>query len=160
MFISLNLSKTALSQADFLGIVLGACTGVLQKRVRGAENSQITQKTSKLLTLPALQKKFVNIFCVFAWEFCIEKWRGFLVNFSGLRFPRNEARKIFEKLEENSEQNSGQNSGQNFEKFGELSFCNFSDLKITLKSYEFQNEPQSRNRQKIKLRKRRSFAHF
>ena len=31
--------------------------------------------------------------------------------------------------EQNSEQNSGQNSGQKFEKFGELSFCNFSDLK-------------------------------
>ena len=32
-------------------------------------------------TLPALQKNFVNIFFVFAWEFCIEKWRGFLVHF-------------------------------------------------------------------------------
>ena len=32
-------------------------------------------------TLPALQKNSVNIFFVFAWEFCIEKWRGFLVNF-------------------------------------------------------------------------------
>ena len=30
-------------------------------------------------TLPALQKNFLNIFFVFAWEFCIEKWRGFLV---------------------------------------------------------------------------------
>ena len=58
-------------------------------------------------TLPALQKNFVNIFSVFAWEFCIEKWRGFLVNFSGLRLPRNEARKILEKFGENSEQNSG-----------------------------------------------------
>ena len=34
---------------------------------------------------------------------------------------RNEARKLFEKFGENSEQNSGR-------KFGELSFCNFSDL--------------------------------
>ena len=33
------------------------------------------------VALPALQKNFVNIFFVFAWEFCIEKWRGFLVNF-------------------------------------------------------------------------------
>ena len=33
------------------------------------------------LTVPALQKHFVNIFFVFAWEFCIEKRRGFLVNF-------------------------------------------------------------------------------
>ena len=30
---------------------------------------------------------------------------------------------------ENSERNSGQNPGQKFEKFGELSFCDFSDLK-------------------------------
>ena len=33
-----------------------------------------------------------------------------------------------EKFGENSEQNSGQNSGRKFEKFGELSVCNFSDL--------------------------------
>ena len=32
--------------------------------------------------------------------------------------------------EQNSEQNSGQNSGRKFEKFGKLSFCNFSDLII------------------------------
>ena len=44
--------------------------------------------------------------------------------FSGLRFPRNEARKLLKKFGENSERNSG----QNFEKFGELSFCDFSDL--------------------------------
>ena len=29
---------------------------------------------------------------------------------------------------ENSERNSGQNPGHKFEKFGELSFCDFSDL--------------------------------
>ena len=34
-----------------------------------------------LVTLPALQKNFVNIFFVLAWEFCIDKWRGFLVIF-------------------------------------------------------------------------------
>ena len=38
-------------------------------------------KFEGVVTLPALQKNFVNIFVVFAWEFCIEKWRGFLVNF-------------------------------------------------------------------------------
>ena len=48
--------------------------------------------------------------------------------FSGLRLPRNEARKVLEKFGKNSEQNSGQNSGRKFEKFGKLSFCNFSDL--------------------------------
>ena len=40
-----------------------------------------SQHPSPHVTLPALQKNFVNIFFVFAWEFCIEKWRGFLVNF-------------------------------------------------------------------------------
>ena len=39
------------------------------------------------VTLPALQKIFVNIFFVFAWEFCIEKGRGFLVNFCWPPFP-------------------------------------------------------------------------
>ena len=35
-----------------------------------------------------------------------------------------------EKSWKNSGQNSGQNPGRKFKKFGELSFCNFSDLKI------------------------------
>ena len=35
----------------------------------------------RIVTLPALQKNFVNIFFVFTWEFGIEKWRGFLVIF-------------------------------------------------------------------------------
>ena len=43
------------------------------------------------------------------------------MNFSGLRLPRNEARKVLEKFGENSEQNSGP-------KFGKLLFCNFSGL--------------------------------
>ena len=100
------------------------CT--LLKHIRTEKNLGGTH-FSDIFTLPALQTYFVNIFFfVFAWEFCSEKWRGFLVNFSGLCFPRNEARKILEKFGEDSEQNSGQNPGQKFEKFGELSFCNFS----------------------------------
>ena len=66
------------------------------------------------------QKTFVGFFlrvCLGIGEF-----------FSGLRFSRNEARKLLKKFGENSEQNSGQNSGRKFEKFGELSFCDFSDL--------------------------------
>ena len=73
---------------------------------------------------PALQKTLVDLFFECAWKVYIEKWRGFLVNFSGVRFPRNEARKLLKIFEEYSEQNSGQNSGR---KFGELSFRNFSD---------------------------------
>ena len=80
------------------------------------------------VTLPALQKNFVNIFFVFAWEFCIEKRRGFLVNFFWSPFPTKRSTKSLEKFGENSEQNSGQNSGRKFEKFGKLSFCSFSDL--------------------------------
>ena len=63
------------------------------------------------VTLPALLKTFfVDMFFEFAWEFCVEKWRGFWVNFSGLRFPRNRARKL-KFSGEISEQNSGLNSG-------------------------------------------------
>ena len=50
------------------------------------------------VTLPALQKQFVNIFFVFAWEFCIEKRRGFLVNFSWSPFPAKRSTKTPRKL--------------------------------------------------------------
>ena len=41
----------------------------------------VTSNSGGFVTLPALQNNFVNIFFVFAWEFCIEQWRRFLVNF-------------------------------------------------------------------------------
>ena len=50
-------------------------------------------------------------------------------DFSGLRFPRNEERKLL-KNSGKFGANSGQNSDKNSKKFGELSFCNFSDLLI------------------------------
>ena len=82
------------------------------------------RKPEKFFTLPPLLKKFVIFF--FAWEFCLEKWRGFLVNFLWSRFP-NEARKILKKFGENSEQNSGQNSGSKFENsFYDLEVYHFS----------------------------------
>ena len=62
-------------------------------------------------------------------NFALKNGGDFWWIFSGLRFPRNEARKILEKFGKNSEQNSGQNSGRKFYKFGELSVCSFSDLK-------------------------------
>ena len=53
------------------------------------------------VTLPALQKSFVDFF---AWRFSIENWRRFLVHFSGLRvFPGNKARKILKHCRENSD---------------------------------------------------------
>ena len=51
-----------------------------------------------MITLPALQKTLVDFFFEFAWGFCIENFRVFLVNFSGLCLPRNEARKLLEKF--------------------------------------------------------------
>ena len=73
-------------------------------------------------------EEFCEFFFVFASEFCIEKWRGFLVNFFCSPFPTKRSTKILKKFGKNSEQNSGQNSGRKFEKSGKFSFCNFSDL--------------------------------
>ena len=81
------------------------------------------------VTLPALQKHFVNLFFVFAWEFCIEKRRGFLVNFFWSPFPtkrsaktpRKNSGKIRSKIR-------GKIRDETLKKFGELSFCIFSDL--------------------------------
>ena len=63
-------------------------------------------------------------------NFALKNGGDFWWIFSGLRFPRNEARNIPEKFGENSEQKFGANPGRKFEKFGELSFCNFSDRKV------------------------------
>ena len=52
------------------------------------------------VTLPALQKHFVNIFFVFAWEFRIEKWRGFLPNFFWPPFPKKRSTKNPRKIRE------------------------------------------------------------
>ena len=51
-----------------------------------------------IVTLPALQKHFVNIFFVVAWEFCIEKGRGFLVNFFWSPFPGKQSTKTPRKI--------------------------------------------------------------
>ena len=66
--------------------------------------------------------------------------------FSSLRFPQNEARKLLKNFGENSEQNSGKKSGRKFEKFGELSFCNFCDL--TLSGHPGHRSSRSGNRAK------------
>ena len=50
------------------------------------------------LTLPALQKTFVYVFFEFAWEFYIEKWRGFLVNFFWSPFPTKRSTKTPQKI--------------------------------------------------------------
>ena len=64
-----------------------------------------------IVTWPALQKTFVDLIFEFAWEFCIEKWRGFLVIFFLVPVSHETgAQKLLKKFGENSEQNSGQNS--------------------------------------------------
>ena len=83
------------------------------------------------LILPALQKTLVDFCFELVWEFALKNGGDFGWISFGLRFPRNEARKLLKKLGEGSEQNPGNNSGQKIEKFGELSFCNFSDLIIS-----------------------------
>ena len=50
------------------------------------------------ITLPALQKHFVNIFLVFAREFCIENRQGFLVNFFWSPFPTKRSTKTPRKI--------------------------------------------------------------
>ena len=87
-------------------------------------------KIQKLLLCLLSRKLLWLLFVEFAWEVCAEKWRGFLVSFSWSPFSHETKR-------ENSSKNlgklrskiRGQNSGRKFEKFGECSFCNFSDLR-------------------------------
>ena len=77
-----------------------------------------------------LSRNFLRIFFPrLPGNFALKNGGNFWWIFSGLRFPGNEARRILEIFGESSEQNSGQNSGQKFEKFGELSFCNYSNLR-------------------------------
>ena len=66
-------------------------------------------------------------------NFVLKNGGDFWWIFSGLRLPQNEARKLLKNIGENSGKNSGQNSGRKIEKFGKLSFCNFSDLRNSLK---------------------------
>ena len=67
-------------------------------------------------------------------NFALKNGGDFWWIFSGLRLPRNEARKLLKKFGENSEQNSGQNSGRKFEKFGKFSFCKLPDLRSLQRS--------------------------
>ena len=92
----------------------------------------ISSKVSRdMLLSPALQKTFMDFFLPTCLAILHRKMAGIFGEFfCGVRLPRNEARKLLKKFRENSEQNSGQNSGWKFEKFGKLSFCNFSDLTI------------------------------
>ena len=50
-------------------------------------------KSGCYFALPALQQTFVDFFFGFAWEFRIEKWRGFLVSFLWSPSPRKSSTK-------------------------------------------------------------------
>ena len=82
----------------------------------------------KRLLCPLSRNILWIFFSYLPGNFALKNGGDFWWIFSGLRFPRNEAWKLLKNFGENSERNSGQNSGQKFEKFGELSFCDFSDL--------------------------------
>ena len=85
-------------------------------RVRG-------QFRANFFTLPALQKASVDYFFGSAWGFCNESQRGFLVNIWWCQFPRKQSMSL--------------------EKFGEVSFWNFSDPKIQCKIWD-ENSKNSR----------------
>ena len=61
-------------------------------------DASVTRFSSLFFTLPVLQKHFVNIFFVFAREFCIENRRGFLVNFFWSPFPTKRSTKTPRKI--------------------------------------------------------------
>ena len=67
----------------------------------------------EIVTLPALQKNFVNIFLVFTWEFYIEKWRGFLVNFFWSPSPTKRSTKTPRKFRGKFGAKFGANFGTN-----------------------------------------------
>ena len=82
--------------------------------------------SEKLLRL--LSRKCRDFFFCFSnlpGNFALKNGGDFWGIFSGLRFPRNKARKILENIGENSEQNSAQNPGPKFEKFGNFRSATF-----------------------------------
>ena len=85
----------------------------------------------RFFTLPPLQKNCEYFFFVFTWEYCIEKWRGFLVIFFLVSVSH-------ETKHENSSKNSGKIRREirgkirdkNSENSGNFRSATFSDLKI------------------------------
>ena len=84
-----------------------------------------------ILTLPPPPRKLLWIFFFgFAWGFCIQKCRGFLVSFffSGLRFPRNEARKLLERFGKNRSKLRGKIRDENSKNSENFRSATFSDV--------------------------------
>ena len=55
--------------------------GHLQVTFKSLFDNLLGAQVLTCVTLTALQKHFVDFFLEFAWEFCIEKWRGIFVKF-------------------------------------------------------------------------------
>ena len=101
------------------------------------------------------------VFSYLPGNFALKNGGDFWWFFSGLHFPRNEARKLLKRFGGNSERNSGQNSGQKFEKFGELSDCDFPGLTILrtpLRSVCFRTTPCRAHAKGVVLSERRVSA--
>ena len=103
------------------------CIDVCKRPIFSAFLCRCSLPPSLTCCLTALQRTIVDFFFEFAWGFGIEKWRGFLVKFLWSPFPRKQSTKSPRIFGENSEHSSEQNSGRKFEKFGNFSFCTFSD---------------------------------
>ena len=102
-------------------VFLGDTPGTLQARRTPQDSCSRPGGAQKVfVSLPALQKNFVNIFFVFAWEFCIEKWRGFLVNFFWSPSPTKQSTKNPRKIRGKFGAKFGAKFGTKFEKFGKL----------------------------------------
>ena len=80
------------------------------------------------LLLCLLSETFCEYFFVFAWEFCIESGGDFLVNSFWSPFPMKQSTKNPRKIRGKFGAKFGAKSGTKIRKFGELWFCNFSDL--------------------------------
>ena len=94
-----ELSKTPLlATVPLTALIVSACTELRRN-----------------VTLTALQKHFVDFFFEFAWEFCIEKWRGFLVNFvwspSPTKWSTKTPQKIQSKIQGKIRDEKSKNSG-------------------------------------------------
>ena len=116
------------------GILRGVCAGLFEGSAGLCEifrrewTCACDPRDCWSVTLPALQKNFVNIFSCLTGNFALKNGGDFWWSFFWSVSHETKNEKSSKKSGKNSEQNSGQNSGRKFEKFGKLPFCNFPDL--------------------------------
>ena len=93
------------------------------------ERKLLSSKKNLLFTPPP-QKNFVDFLFGFAWGFCIEKWRGLLVNFFWSPFPTKRSTKTPQKTRGKFGAKFGAKFGTKIRKIRALSFCDFSDQNL------------------------------